>query len=161
ATSQQVYRGVWFQKDGTQWLDTIDRYFKRRLGQAEFTDPEIPVRPRYLPYLLTESSDGTVWIGAPDSVRSSKPGAPDTVIDVVSNLVTVDRQGSLWIGGEDEGLWRVASPSAIVGKHLAHGAPQLEQYTTKEGLSGDRVWAIFEDREGNLWMGTDRGLDRF
>src|SRR6185503_19887791 len=30
-----------------------------------------------------------------------------------------------------------------------------------EGLSGESVTALFEDREGNVWVATDDGLDRF
>ena len=35
-------------------------------------------------------------------------------------------------------------------------------YSTREGLSNDRVWSIVEDRDGSLWIGTDGGgLNRF
>jgi len=34
-------------------------------------------------------------------------------------------------------------------------------YSTKNGLSDDRVSSICEDREGNLWVGTYGGLNRF
>jgi len=30
-----------------------------------------------------------------------------------------------------------------------------------DGLSGDQVRSLFEDREGNIWVGTENGLDRF
>jgi signal transduction histidine kinase/ActR/RegA family two-component response regulator len=30
-------------------------------------------------------------------------------------------------------------------------------FTTKQGLSNNIVWSIYEDREGNLWIGTEGG----
>jgi signal transduction histidine kinase len=34
-------------------------------------------------------------------------------------------------------------------------------FTSSDGLSGDYVNVIFEDREGNVWVATNGGLDRF
>lgn len=65
----------------------------------------------------------------------------------VETLFT-DRSGALWIGTSQSGLYRVVNGAA-------------EHYTTKEGLSGDYVRAFYEDREGNMWVVTDGGLDCF
>src|SRR5262249_53873160 len=35
------------------------------------------------------------------------------------------------------------------------------EFRSIDGLSGDSVQGIFEDREGNVWVGTVDGLDRF
>src|SRR5260370_4993654 len=37
----------------------------------------------------------------------------------------------------------------------------LSERRSREGLSSVRVYSALEDREGNLWFGTDSGLDRF
>src|SRR5262249_9395638 len=34
-------------------------------------------------------------------------------------------------------------------------------FSQPDGLSGDDVHSFFEDREGNIWVSTDGGLDRF
>ena len=59
-----------------------------------------------------------------------------------------DRDGNLWVGTEAQGVVRI------------HG-DAVERYRQTDGLSGDSVWALFEDREGIVWAGTTSGLDSF
>ena len=59
-----------------------------------------------------------------------------------------DHHGALWIGTMQHGLLRVQDGTI----HLV---------SQENGLSGDLVSALFEDREGTIWVGTTNGLDRF
>jgi signal transduction histidine kinase/ligand-binding sensor domain-containing protein len=59
-----------------------------------------------------------------------------------------DRSGTLWIGTVSNGLYRVAGS-------------EVDHYTTREGLSGNAVRGFLEDREGNMWVVTDGGIDCF
>ena len=43
--------------------------------------------------------------------------------------------------------------------HVHHG--RTDVFTRSDGLSGDVVLSLFEDREGNVWVATTGGLDRF
>ena len=38
---------------------------------------------------------------------------------------------------------------------------KVERYTETDGLSNEIVLSLLEDKEGNIWVGTDGGLDRF
>ena len=38
---------------------------------------------------------------------------------------------------------------------------KTDQFTQPDGLSSDSIRYIFEDREGNVWVCTNNGLDRF
>jgi signal transduction histidine kinase/streptogramin lyase len=65
----------------------------------------------------------------------------------------LDREGSLWLSGFRTLLrYQWTSRSA--------GIPREDRFTTEMGLTGD-VRPIMEDREGNIWAGTEQGLDRF
>ena len=59
-----------------------------------------------------------------------------------------DHDGGLWIGTIDRGLL-----------HIHQG--RTDQFTQSEGLSSDSVEDLFEDREGDVWVCTNNGLDRF
>ena len=64
----------------------------------------------------------------------------------------MDHAGRLWIAGGLGGLYRVDDPAAE--------RPQFRAYTTAQGLSGDRVLCVSEDRWGRIYVCTGRGIDR-
>ena len=49
-----------------------------------------------------------------------------------------------------------------MGRGLLHvHQGRTDTYSQADGLSGDNVLSLFEDREGNIWAATYVGLDRF
>jgi signal transduction histidine kinase/ligand-binding sensor domain-containing protein len=59
-----------------------------------------------------------------------------------------DRDGGLWIGLDSAGL--------------VHGTEQrVDAFGPAEGLTAPEVSGFFEDREGNIWVATEGGLDVF
>jgi signal transduction histidine kinase/ligand-binding sensor domain-containing protein len=65
-----------------------------------------------------------------------------------SNKLLRARDGGLWIGTEGLGII-----------HLQDG--KADTFSRADGLSGDIACSIFEDREGNFWYGSEKGVDRF
>jgi signal transduction histidine kinase/ligand-binding sensor domain-containing protein len=59
-----------------------------------------------------------------------------------------DRDGALWVAIPDRGL-----------VHIHHG--KTDVFSEADGLSGDTVTGLLEDREGNVWAVTINGIDRF
>jgi len=59
-----------------------------------------------------------------------------------------DRDGAFWFTTLDSGL-----------RHVHEG--RLDAFGQADGLSGDGVVSLFEDREGNIWVATVDGIDRF
>ena len=68
--------------------------------------------------------------------------------EVDANKLLRDRDGGLWIGTVEHGLI-----------HVYHG--RTDVFSKSDGLSGDVVLSLFEDREGNVWVSSKGGLDRF
>jgi ligand-binding sensor domain-containing protein len=105
---------------------------------------------------LTQTSDGYLWIGTSgglvrfDGVRFVVfNGASDAAFrdDSVYALLTT-RDGTLLAGTEGGGLIR-------------HRDGAFRVFGEAEGLTNPFVRAIYEDRDGKTWIGTDRGLFLF
>lgn len=59
-----------------------------------------------------------------------------------------DREGNIWFGSYGEGVF-CFNGSCFV------------QYTMNEGLNSNTTYSIVEDKAGNIWVGTNKGLNRF
>jgi signal transduction histidine kinase/ligand-binding sensor domain-containing protein len=70
---------------------------------------------------------------------------PELKLEMRASLL--DREGAFWLGGWNHGILRNAER-------------RTERLDRTDGLSDDTVNAVFEDREGNIWIATTGGLDR-
>ncbi|HVR39137.1 MAG TPA: response regulator [Thermoanaerobaculia bacterium] len=102
---------------------------------------------------LVETHDGTIWIGSIDGSVSKLEGSPVLVNhDLTERIVAMreTRDGSLWVASLGTGALRIdredASPKLLVRR--------------ENGLLGDTLWSLLEDREGNLWFGQNGGASR-
>ena len=73
---------------------------------------------------------------------------PSTVTAIVQS-----HDGYLWLGTYNGGLNRF-DPVSGTFTHLGHDARE------PGSLDSDRVYAIYEDRSGDLWVGTASGITR-
>ena len=108
---------------------------------------------------LAEAPDGQVWMFqfGEQTVRPVLGRAEPNVSRAVKGppiCGIFDGESSLWIG-----LFRGGIRRASDFKHLGHAS--FDRFESADGLSSDGVRATFRDREGNIWFGTNRGLDRF
>jgi signal transduction histidine kinase/ligand-binding sensor domain-containing protein len=65
----------------------------------------------------------------------------------VSRLL-LDRDGAIWVGTENQGIYRI-----INGK--------VDHFDSADGLSSEKITALFQDQEGTIWVATSKGIDRF
>ena len=157
-------RRVYSDRAGTLWVLTGDRIVYLPSGQKQFVDP---VEATGDSGNFAEAPDGTIWVS--EAMRSAHTvlrfhdRGPMTEVRAggLASWALFDRNGGLWVSSFGDGLRRIAHPDQIRGQQIAQFDPEAEQFTAKDGLSGNYVWALFEDREGNIWSGTTRGLDRF
>jgi len=112
------------------------------------------------PMAIVPMADGSAWVGIGDAgpglgLQMLTDGRWKSVVlpDFDSSKLFVrrlllDRDGGLWIGTANEGLYRIHSGS-------------VDHFGVVDGLSGDDVMSLYEDREGSIWVATTNGLDRF
>lgn len=144
---------------GDLWLRGQGRWFVRRKGEQNFV-----YEPRW-----DGAQDVTVAPGLGFWVL--RPGGPFELVDsrgqmlrrlplAVGQAVTLvhDGQSDLWVSDFGTGLFRVPAASA---RPSAHGAPpEIQSLSSRGGLSSDEVMSLIKDRDGQVWAGTQLGLDR-
>jgi signal transduction histidine kinase/ligand-binding sensor domain-containing protein len=120
------------------------------------------------PWLLRESPDGTLWMSEYGAGIHAVTG-PLAQFHDLSKLtlrldrgpreVLVDREGSMWFA--DKGIARIANPATLADAGVDSASGLIQRFTQRDGLTGDTVQAALEDREGNIWVASTAGLDRF
>lgn len=159
-------RAVWFDSRDGLWASTEGRVVYLPPGGSAFTDVGVTYKnPNGPSPRFAQGHDGTIWVGEQARSVHTVPmldGArPMTEVHVGSKSVVVDRKGTLWIGTVGDGLRRLLDPPRLLGRQIGQFDTLAEPFTEKDGLLSDVVNAMLEDREGNIWVGGDRGLERF
>ena len=158
-------RAVWFDRDDALWVQTESRVIYRPAGGPDFLDPNLPLKGR--PYVadFAQARDGTIWMAefgrSAHTLRRVGDSSGMTEVKVGSQTLLIDRRGSLWVGSGGDGLRRIRDRRLIQGQSIERLGPEAEHFTQKEGLLSDIIMALLEDREGNIWVATPRGLERF
>jgi ligand-binding sensor domain-containing protein len=142
-------------RDGL-WFGTDDGLFRMRgeppaelpgewLAGAESILPGVAVSA------IMPDASGAVWLGTGSGLMRWSAGAfvevpaggPPNNTSVAT--IRLDRDGTLWVGTEGAGLWR-----------LRHD--RWFAFTTKDGMFDDLVWSILDDGFGKFWMSSNRGI---
>lgn len=154
---------IFLDRQGTLWVSTEDTLVFLPPGATEFQPTGIRVGQVFQ---IAQAASGKLWMA--ETTRSARPiplsdkrqPADETEVQVGSQGILIDKDGAFWITSVGDGLRRAPTPELLSGK-IKEFSTAVESFTAKDGLSGDDVLAILQDREGNIWVGTDNGLDRF
>jgi ligand-binding sensor domain-containing protein/signal transduction histidine kinase len=135
-------------RQGNLWVGTdgggLDR-IKRKIFNAPdelhpFTAQSISEDPRGGIWAAFNARGVTCW---------NTNSAQDFGVGIKSNAwsVLADNQGRVWAGTRDEGLFLF----------------QTNQFVPASGgeIPGPQIFALFEDRSGQLWAGAQNGLANF
>jgi ligand-binding sensor domain-containing protein/signal transduction histidine kinase len=76
----------------------------------------------------------------------------------VSERVTLQARTGEWWVGTARGLSRYSSTDRFAQIRTAR---PLARYTTRDGLTDNQVFRLFEDSHGNVWVSTFNGLARW
>lgn len=157
--SQQVWN-LHFARDGTLWVVLSNTLAYRRPGEARFSITPLSLTPRAS---LSEDAGGQLWLSDAKGTRALQlPAGPDTFFAHPSAIggtrLLFDRQGNLWTTTWNSGVLRIRAPGRAEPSAAADGR-RIASLDATAGLTSDQTRALFQDREGNVWVGTELGLD--
>jgi signal transduction histidine kinase/ligand-binding sensor domain-containing protein len=142
-------------RSGSIWFTTQNRVL--RLESRNRQGPALEIAKGK--FWISVDVNGDIWLtGSNGSTRPANEGqiisGPDTKIRSLDiHTVMRDSNGDTWIGTLGQGLTRLQAGF--------RDGMEIEKYSQTDGLSAARVWCFLEDREHNIWVGTQNGLNRF
>jgi len=153
-------------RSGSIWFTTLSGaqrlgppLLRRRRGVPSSSPQGPPAEIAKGKFWLSEDTNGDIWLTRPDgSTRPANEGQIVTRPEMETKTLDIqtvlrDSNGNTWIGTHGQGLAR-PGPGF-------HDGMKMEKYSQFDGLSAESVWCLLEDREHNIWVGTQNGLNRF
>jgi signal transduction histidine kinase/ligand-binding sensor domain-containing protein len=145
---------------GTLWAGGGSSLFFLRPGEHQFRNQPVAAPTPWDGNGMAESSTGTVWLDAGFHLvpvaQNPPPGKPGRSS---YGGLAFDHDGTLW--DPQTGLSRIAHPDHPTMGVALRVEDIADYYTDADGLTSRSVRALLVDREGNVWVGTTHGLDRF
>jgi signal transduction histidine kinase/ligand-binding sensor domain-containing protein len=109
---------------------------------------------------LAAGAAGSLWVamdgvGAGLGVRYFSNGSLTSYVvpgfdgaNIRATTLLLDRHQTLWVGTASQGIYHI---------HDGHA----DHFGAAQGLTGEEVHSMYEDKEGDLWIATDKGVDLF
>jgi ligand-binding sensor domain-containing protein len=142
-------RTLYLTRDGAMWIGTFH-------GLAQWAVDHLVRGPADLEttavHAFTQDARGGLWCATDGGIAHLH----DQTVDILDDKrlsatgvqsVLFDRNGTLWFG-TDTGVARMTFDR--------NGGFEIERLPSPD----IQILALFEDAEGNLWIGSQRGLDR-
>jgi signal transduction histidine kinase/ligand-binding sensor domain-containing protein len=139
-------------EDGKQrlWAGGLNGFWRWIPGPPEFH----PLAAEPYGIQSIAEDDGSLYIAVHGRLKRFSDG---TLVDAVLPANAPATDGGTVLRDRDGGYWY-----GTVGRGLIHAYQgNIDTFALSDGLSGDLVSALFEDREGSIWVATTKGVDRF
>jgi len=184
--SNNIVYAIIEDRSGNLWFGTDGGGVSRFDGSAfiQFTEKDGLCNDHV--YSIIEDVRGNIWVGTygggVSKITSFVPNSSgnnsviphnrtftniDTSDGLISNNVMVileDSKGNLWFGTEEGASFlQITQFKEDTGQILKNNQQssieqiQWKHFTTNNGLSDNKVYAILEDHNGNIWFGTFGG----
>lgn len=108
--------------------------------------------PQNITRTIKQDRKGNIWIAAFDGVFKYDGKSFTNITSSISSArffsILEDRKGDFWFSSIGSGVYH-------------YDGKTFTNLTTKDGLANNRVTAIYEDNNRNIWFGTEGGASRY
>ncbi len=146
AFAGQLLLALLAHEDGSLWTGSRRGLFRWVDGRLEPLGDRLGL-PAGEVRTLEKTRDGAIWIAGDQGVWRYHAGRLQRQRAERAEGLLQDRQGTLWVTATDSSVLRFRNG-------------QWQQLDERHGVQGHSTGALFEDREGLLWLGTTHGLFR-
>jgi ligand-binding sensor domain-containing protein len=124
---------------------------QQKNGGAEFTEIK-DVAPQGIVRTIKQDRKGNIWVTSWEGVYKFDGKSFTNITSKASSArffsVLEDRKGNFWFASIGSGVY-------------FYDGKSFQNFTTKDGLAGDSVTNIYEDKAGTIWFGTGNGASRY
>jgi len=170
ATAGAQVRVLLRDRRGVLWLGSTTGLFRREPGAVALEPVALRAGATVQPEVLTQDSAGRIWVGTlqngvfvlPDEGRAPPmplhEGATRDGLDLLSDSqiagLTEVEPGEMWVATLSQGL---------VAVDFAQGQTRRIRHVPAwpTSLADNSLRALYRDRAGLVWVGTNRGLSRY
>ena len=118
----------------------------------ETKDLSTSQEPKGIVRTIKQDKKGNIWITSWEGVFKYDGKTFTNVTRKVSTArffsVLEDRKGNFWFASIGSGVYY-------------YDGKTFQNFTTKDGLAGNEVTNIYEDKTGAVWFGTGNGASRY
>lgn len=149
-TNREVYP-LMQTRNGDVYIGTTQGLSIYRNGKVSDLDLRNKLGNKIFVTALFEDEKSRIWLGAVGDLHILEDGKLRSIPEFYQTTVWAiknDSRGNIWVAS-GRGLFKFRDDKLVA------------KYTTAEGLPGDDIKVIYEDRGGALWFGTYDGLVKF
>lgn len=153
-------RCLTFDENGNLWVGSVGGGISIQQGDhfVDFNDSIAIIGENV--YSLFLDKQENVWIGTNEGLFVYGKGKLVSLYETIKfpnvpiQSIVQDREGTIWVGSWQFGLYAIKPSSTEAGQM------NFESITEKNGLLSDNISSLETDQNGNLIIGTFRGMQR-
>ena len=150
-----TYFSLFFDSHGNVWASSRQTIYEMKASETRFA---LVSKAVFAITQFAQAPDGAIWISDGwNSLRPLNSLCSKTSIPLHGTAAFLfDKSGRLWVSSDGHGVERIPPLGSS-----CQSVKTKEPFTAESGLTSDLTHAILQDRWGDIWVGTEMGLDRF
>jgi signal transduction histidine kinase/ligand-binding sensor domain-containing protein len=166
--SSELVKSLGAARDGSVWIVLGRAVMTLQPGASVFVATSIATSHEEVAFV--QAPDDTLWLtdaslGAHALYVAGEPAVRRDWIPIRDARrqslwgKLIDRDGALWLASPG-GIHRLKDAARLLDPQSVADTPR-DAYSEVDGLTAAYAATFLEDREGNVWIGTAGGIDRF